>query len=93
MSDYGFPSAVRGYERQAVDKQIETLEQNLATALSQVSDLDNRVSALNAELSEANRQLREAERPSYSGLGARIEQLMRSAEEQSMDVLNQARSQ
>ena len=45
------------------------------------------------ELSEAHRQLREAERPTYSGLGSRIEQLLRSAEEQSSDVVSQANAQ
>jgi len=83
----------RGYEREAVDSRITDLEKALADARAQVEQLDGRAMQVAGELSEAHRQLREAERPTYSGLGSRIEQLLRSAEEQSSDVVTQANAQ
>jgi hypothetical protein len=44
-----------------------------------------------AELAEAHRQIQERERPTYSGLGARIEQLLRIAEEQAVELIQAAR--
>src|SRR5215468_538396 len=38
------------------------------------------------------RQLREQERPTYAGLGSRIEQLLRLAEEQATEIVGEARS-
>ena len=83
----------RGYEREAVDSRIASLEQALADTRAQVEALDAKSLQIAGELSEAHRQLREAERPTYSGLGSRIEQLQRSAEEQSSDVVTQANAQ
>ena len=40
------------------------------------------------ELADAQRRLRESDKPTYAGLGSRIEQLLRSAEEQSASVLS-----
>ena len=96
MSDARPPFPVvnfRGYEREAVDARITGLEKALADARAQVEALDGRAMQVSGELSEAHRQLREAERPTYSGLGSRIEQLLRSAEEQSSDVVTQANAQ
>src|SRR5699024_5069238 len=59
----------------------------------QVESLDSTNMQISGELSEAKAQLREAEKPSYSGLGSRIEQLFRSAEEQSADLLSQSDAQ
>jgi vacuolar-type H+-ATPase subunit H len=52
-----------------------------------VEEVDARAMKLAGEVAEAHRQLREVERPSYSGLGSRIEQLLRLAEEQASDVI------
>ena len=82
-----FPVVMRGYDRTQVDGEVSRLQKQLEGARAQVAQLDERTLQISGELSEAQRQLREAERPTYSGLGTRIEQLMRSAEEQSSDVL------
>ena len=42
---------------------------------------------------DAHRQIQEQERPTYSGLGARIEQLLRLAEEQATELVQAARSE
>src|SRR5919206_565414 len=59
----------------------------LRDARARVEEVDARAMKLAGEVAEAHRQLREVERPSYSGLGARIEQLLRLAEEQASDVI------
>jgi hypothetical protein len=45
------------------------------------------------DLSDAQRQIQEQERPTYSGLGARIEQLLRLAEEQATELVQAARTE
>src|SRR5699024_12281827 len=81
---------MRGYERAAVDSELSTLKNSLHQARQQLEEVDGKAMQLSAELAEAHRQLREAERPTYSGLGSRIEQLMRPAEQESGEVVAQA---
>jgi hypothetical protein len=54
---------------------------------------DQQVRALQAELSGSRALLKDRERPSYSGLGARIEQLLRLAEQQATDLVEAARAE
>src|SRR5690625_7881816 len=84
---------MRGYDRAQVDHHIHALQRQLEEVREQVEALDSANMQISGELSEARAQLREAEKPSYAGLGSRIEQLLRSAEEQSSDVLGQANAQ
>src|SRR5512142_1020387 len=78
---------MRGYDKAQVDEKIHSLESRLREARAQLEEVDARAMKLAGEVSDAHRQLREVERPSYSGLGARIEQLLRLAEEQASDVI------
>src|SRR6201981_3285678 len=68
-----FAKVMRGYDQHQVD---EYLKQN-DIAMRQARE---QAGALQQELNEAHRQLREQERPTYAGLGSRIEQLLRLAE-------------
>lgn len=52
---------------------------------------DQQVRALQAELSGGCRQLQDPERASYEGLGTRIEQLLRLAEQQASVIIDEAR--
>src|SRR5580692_12222682 len=81
-----FVTAMRGYDRQQVDEHIRQIEADGQRHREQAQ-------AMQRELSEARRQFREQERPTYSGLGARIEQLLRLAEEQATEVVQAARSE
>jgi hypothetical protein len=54
---------------------------------------DLQLRALQAELSGSCSLLRDAERASYSGLGTRIEQLLRLAEEQASALIDAARAE
>ena len=67
-----FATVMRGYDRAQVDEYIR----QLATETRRHQE-----DALTArhDLTDAQRQIQEQERPTYSGLGARIEQLLRLA--------------
>src|SRR3954449_10230459 len=82
-----FQTVYRGYDKVQVDERLGALEAALRDARARVEEVDARAMKLAGEVAEAHRQLREVERPSYSGLGARIEQLLRLAEEQAGDVI------
>ena len=88
-----FPITMRGYDRIMVEGQLAKLEKDLEAARHRAESADARAVQLTSDLQDAQRQLRESDRPSYSGLGSRIEQLLRSAEEQSADILAQANAQ
>src|SRR2546430_13934634 len=69
-----FVTAMRGYDRHQVDEHIRQIE-------AEVRQHREQAQAMQRELSEAHRQLQEQDRPTYSGLGGRIEQLPRLAAE------------
>jgi hypothetical protein len=54
---------------------------------------DEQLRALKAELSGSCAQLGDPERASYSGIGARVEQLLRLAEQQASDLIDAARAE
>ena len=81
-----FPIVMRGYDRAQVDQRLGDLNSALAGARREVAGLDERVVRLESELQIARRQLQESARPTYSGLGSRIEQLLRTAEEQAEEL-------
>ncbi|WP_418608346.1 DivIVA domain-containing protein [Georgenia sp. SUBG003] len=85
-----FPVVMRGYDRAQVDQRIHALETSLTDARREVATLDSRLLKISGELSEAQQRLRENERPTYAGLGSRVERLLRSAEEQALDVVTRA---
>jgi cell division septum initiation protein DivIVA len=81
-----FDVVLRGYDRHQVEEHIKQLDNEVRQSREQTS-------AMQRELSDAHRQLQEQERPTYSGLGARIEQLLRLAEEQATELVQAARSE
>ena len=81
-----FVTAMRGYDRHQVDEHIRQIQ-------AEVRQHREQAQAMHRELSEARRQFHEQERPAYTGLGARIEQLLRLAEEQATEVIQAARSE
>jgi hypothetical protein len=54
---------------------------------------DHQLRALQAELSGSCDQLRDSQRASYAGLGSRIEQLLKLAEEQASSLIEAARAE
>ena len=80
-----FDVVLRGYDRLQVDEHIE----QLADLARQHRD---QAQALGRELSAAQRQLRECERPARAGVGLRVEQLLRLAEEHGTETIGAART-
>ncbi len=75
-----FSRVMRGYDPTQVNTALERLD-------SEVRKHQENAQALQRELADAHRQLQEQERPTYSGLGSRIEQLLRLAEEQATEIV------
>ena len=92
MSDENlpFPVTMRGYDRDAVSAHIARLEAEVANAKKAATESAEKAQSATQALEEAQKALGEAEKPTYKGLGARVENLLRSAEEQSSDVLARA---
>src|SRR5215469_5969335 len=65
-----FAKVMRGYDPHQVDEHLKQAD-------AEVRQHREQVQALQRELSDAHRQIQEQERPTYSGLGSRIEQLLR----------------
>src|ERR1700734_2558529 len=81
-----FLTVMRGYDRNQVDEHIRQIEAEVRQGREQAP-------AGPRGLSGARRQFFEKERPAYTGLGVRIEQLLRLAEEQATEVVQAARSE
>ena len=80
-----FSRVMRGYDPTQVNNALERLDETVRKHKDQAQ-------ALQRELAEAHRQLQEQERPTYSGLGSRIEQLLRLAEEQATEIVQEAKA-
>src|SRR5580698_10394488 len=63
-----FAVSMRGYERHQVDEYVRQADAELRTHREQTQ-------TMRRDLADAHRQIQEQERPTYSGLGARIAQL------------------
>ena len=87
----GFPSSRRGYDREAVDEYVRSLEQQLSDALSRIDELQAGSAPLMRQLNEAKRQLDDLATPSYAGLGDRASQILRLAQDQAGEALEDAR--
>src|SRR5499433_4590700 len=81
-----FAKVMRGYDPHQVDEHIRQLA-------AEVRRHQEEALAARRDLTDAHRQIQEQERPTYSGLGARIEQLLRLAEEQRDEILQEARTE
>jgi cell division septum initiation protein DivIVA len=84
-----FDIVLRGYERRQVDEHLATLVNERLTAERRASDLEKQVTRLRTEAA-ANKS--EATEPTYAGLGARVEKILRLAEEEARDVAAEAKA-
>jgi cell division septum initiation protein DivIVA len=89
-----FPMSLRGYDRTAVDDYVRTLESRVVQSRDQRNESQQRVSELQRRLKDAEKELEN--RPTgdvdYSSLGARAGTILRMAEEQSREMLDNANS-
>jgi cell division septum initiation protein DivIVA len=84
-----FPSALRGYERSAVDDYVRSLEAALVQNRRHVAGLQSQITSLQQQVDEANDKLRSPD-VDYSNLGGRASDILRLAEEQAREVLDNA---
>src|ERR687892_1663460 len=87
-----FTIVLRGYERTQVDMFIERLQARIdeltttaAKAKTGTTDARDRINELERKVAEQAKQLEERAQPTLSGLGTRVEQLLRLAEEQAKE--------
>ncbi|MDP9239499.1 MAG: DivIVA domain-containing protein [Actinomycetota bacterium] len=85
-----FDVALRGYDRRQVDEYLERIERDLAmvqadraAAVSNARAMEQRLTELQRDLQAERERLVEAGQPTYAGLGAKAEQFLRIAEEES----------
>ncbi|MGH3098328.1 MAG: DivIVA domain-containing protein [Streptosporangiales bacterium] len=86
FSNRAFDVVMRGYARNQVDDYVSQVE-------SSVKQLRDHNSELNEALQTTQKKVDEQAKPSYAGLGGRVEQLLRLAEDESTDVVRRARTE
>src|SRR6266545_274837 len=94
-----FSVVLRGYDRTQVDDAVQRLatnlnkaemarveaEQRLNEAQRRLRQAEQRISTVEQKLTDSTKQLEENRKPTLSGLGTRVEQILRLAEEQAND--------
>jgi cell division septum initiation protein DivIVA len=83
-----FPTALRGYDRTAVDDYVRTLESNVVQSRRQVASLEQQVNSLQDQLQAAGKQ---AGGVDYAGVGSRANDILRLAQEQARDMVDNAK--
>ncbi len=90
-----FAVVLRGYDRGQVDVHVSQLETSISELTrrgkaehSELVALREQVEGHRREIAEARRILAETERPTYAGLGARAQELLRMAEEQAVEIVS-----
>src|ERR1700712_6026122 len=86
----GFTTTMRGYNRDELDRRMQELRRELIKANSGLAEAQREVKRLGQRVDELDGELEEVGSPTYSGLGHRLESLLRLAEEQATRVISQA---
>ena len=81
-----FPSALRGYDRAAVDDYVRSLEATMVQVRQQAAGAQKQASDLERQLEES-RHNNDAD---YTNLGGRASEILRLAEEQAREVMDRA---
>ncbi len=85
-----FPAALRGYDRQAVDDYVRTLEASVVQSRRHAAQLEQQVGTLQDRLTESEGKQTSPEDVDYSNLGGRANDILRLAEEQARDLTENA---
>jgi cell division septum initiation protein DivIVA len=88
--DGDFPTALRGYDKGAVDDAIRDLRRDLLTVSAQNAQLAAELRETTNKLNEATAQLQEVGEPSYAGVGAKAALILSTSEEMSARLLGEA---
>ena len=82
-----FDIVLRGYERRQVDEHLSTLVNDRVAAERKAQELEKQVARVRAEFEASD-----VSEPNYASLGARVEKILRLAEEEARDVRAEADS-
>lgn len=85
-----FPGALRGYDRQAVDEYVRTLESSVVQSRRHAAELERQVTGLQDQLQESKLRETDPDDVDYAGLGGRANEILRLAQEQSHDLTTAA---
>ncbi len=86
-----FPSALRGYDRAAVDEYVRALESNVVQSRQLAAQLEQQVSQLQARKpTAAKTESGDDAEPDYSKLGDRANDILRLAQEQARELVTNA---
>ena len=88
--DTGFGTELRGYRKDEVDQAVNDLRRELIKANADKADQSKELKRLQAVAEDLQAELDEVGSPTYSGLGTRLENTLRVAEEQSTRLISQA---
>ena len=81
-----FPTALRGYDRSAVDEYVRSLEGNVVATRRHAQELLEQM----ARLEEQTQAESERQQVDYSDLGSRASEILRLAQEQARDLTENA---
>jgi len=90
VEDSEFTTELRGYKRTEVDEAIGALRKEVIIASKDLHTSLEELKQLRESLAAAESTSGEAQSPTYSGLGGRLEAVLRIAEEQSTRLIGQA---
>jgi DivIVA protein len=82
-----FPSALRGYDRNAVDDYVRSLEGALVGVRRRSAELEHQLATMSEQLEDARQAASEID---YTNLGGRASDILRLAEEQARETLDRA---
>ena len=85
-----FPGALRGYDRQAVDEYVRTLEGSVVQSRGHAAELEKQVTGLQDQLQESKLRETDPDDVDYAGLGGRANEILRLAQEQAHDLTTAA---
>src|SRR6185437_7056466 len=85
-----FTQVFRGYDKDEVDKALQELRRELIKSNTQSADALKEIKRLQARIEDLNAEIEEVGSPTYSGLGTKLENTLRVAEEQSTRLIAQA---
>ncbi|MGB3910708.1 MAG: hypothetical protein WBL06_09590, partial [Pseudolysinimonas sp.] len=88
--DTGFSTELRGYKKDEVDSVVSELRRDLIKANAEKTDQTKEIKRLQAVTEDLQAELDEVGSPTYSGLGTKLENTLRVAEEQSTRLISQA---
>ena len=82
-----FPTALRGYDRTAVDDYVRTLEASVVQSRRHASQLEQQVSALQDQVAGEGGDRQDVD---YSNIGGRANDILRLAQEQARELVQNA---